>query len=620
MKKNTKITFSRSFSILAAAALSMTLIGGQTFPAYAENSSGIESGAVIPDNITIDSPTALSNVALPSNSYGTLSWVDGSYVPEKRVQSCAVVFKPSTGADLSGLPGWDSSSGTLTGYVTVVISSLDSSSDENESADSSSDKAYDESDSYKDENDSENKDDTSESSAETSDEKSEDSSSEETAENGNVSEGDSYESSSETENGKDDNKDSTDVTETPDAQDSSSDKTNTDKNEETADNDNADEKKDNTEDNTTDDSADKDSTDKDTADNADPDITETPEATVTPSENENKADQDKDTDVTKTPEVTVTPAEDDSKTDSSSDTDKEDAEKDNKKDSKDETPDVTETPEEDKDNIFDRKDEEEDKRPQNAGTDLTETEKEQTAARNHTCDGITVSGIDLPWYVQFRVSGGEDYEFTNEEDATIFKSYEFELWDTQKNTEYKIPDGEYISVTVPVKAGYTYSIEHLLDNGAMETIIPSVDGGTMTFSTHSFSPFGIAGSKSLVGPDAGTDSSSNTTKTTPAATSSTDTTSSSDTPDITGSDGTENTDSAANLDTSADLSSGTADLEGTSSQNSTSSDESEDEASQATSKKQVNTGDNTQILPFVILFVAAAVVAGVAVFFKKRKK
>lgn len=620
MKKNTKITFSKSFSILAAAALSMTLISGQALTTYAGSSSGIESGAVIPDNITIDSPTALSNVALPSNSYGTLSWVDGSYVPEKRVQSCAVVLKPSTGADLSGLPGWDSSSGTLTGYVTVVISSLDSSSDENESADSSSDKAYDESDSYKDENDSENKDDTSESSAETSDEKSEDSSNEETAENGNVSEGDSYESSSETENGKDDNKDSTDVTETPDAQDSSSDKTNTDKKEETADNDNADEKKDNTEDNTTDDSADKDSTDKDTADNADPDITETPEATVTPSENENKADQDKDTDVTKTPEVTVTPAEDDSKTDSSSDTDKEDAEKDNKKDSKDETPDVTETPEEDKDNIFDRKDEEEDKRPQNAGTDLTETEREQTAARNHTCDGITVSGIDLPWYVQFRVSGGEDYEFTNEEDATIFKSYEFELWDTQKNTEYKIPDGEYISVTVPVKAGYTYSIEHLLDNGAMETIIPGVDGGTMTFSTHSFSPFGIAGSKSLVGPDAGTDSSSDITKTTPAAASSTDTASSSDTPDITGSDGTENTDSAANLDTSADLSSGTADLEETSSQNSTSSDESEDEASQATSKKQVNTGDNTQILPFVILFVAAAVVAGVAVFFKKRKK
>lgn len=51
----------------------------------------------------------------------------------------------------------------------------------------------------------------------------------------------------------------------------------------------------------------------------------------------------------------------------------------------------------------------------------------------------------------FVFSGGEDYQFTNEEDAIIFKSYEFELWDTQNNTEYKIPDGEYISVTVPVK-------------------------------------------------------------------------------------------------------------------------------------------------------------------------
>ena len=591
MKKNTKNTFSKSFSILAAA-LSMTLISGQALPTYAGSSLGIESGAVIPDNITIDNPTALSNVTLPSNSYGSLSWVDGSYVPEKRVQSCAVVFKPSAGADLSGLPGWDSSSGTLTGYVTVVVSSFDSSSDENESA-------------------------------ETSGEDSEDSSNEETAENGNVNESDSYENNSDTED--DNNKDNADVTEIPDAQEPSSDKTDTDKKEENTDNDNTDEKKDNAEDSTTDDIADKDSTDEDTADNVDSDVTEMPEATVTPSENENKADQDKDpngsedpnrnndADAAQTPETTVTPAEDDSRTDSSADTDKKDSKE-------DETPDVTEMPEEDKDNIFDRKDEEEDKRPQNAGTDLTETEKEQTAIQNHTCDGITVSGIDLPWYVQFRVSGGEDYEFTNEEDATIFKSYEFELWDTQKNTEYKIPDGEYISVTVPVKAGYTYSIEHLLDNGAMETIIPSVDGGTMTFSTHSFSPFGIAGSKSLVGPDAGTDSSSNTTKTTPAATSSTDTTSSSDTPDITGSDGTENTDSAADLDTSADLSSGTADLEGTSSQNSTSSDESEDEASQATSKKQVNTGDNTQILPFVILFVAAAVVAGVAVFFKKRKK
>ena len=61
-------------------------------------------------------------------------------------------------------------------------------------------------------------------------------------------------------------------------------------------------------------------------------------------------------------------------------------------------PEITETPdaEENKNNIFDRKDDTEDKRPQNAATDLTETEKEKIASQNHTCDGITVSGIDLP--------------------------------------------------------------------------------------------------------------------------------------------------------------------------------------------------------------------------------
>ena len=173
MKKNTKNTFSRSFSILAAAALSMTLIGGQTFPAYAENSSGIESGAVIPDNITIDSPTALANIALPSNAYGTLSWADSSYVPDKRVQSCGVVFKPAAGADLSGLPGWDSNSGTLTGSVTVVVSSLDST-EENSGSEESSDSS-DSGESYETDDKEENGTDVNESDADTSVKETEDS-------------------------------------------------------------------------------------------------------------------------------------------------------------------------------------------------------------------------------------------------------------------------------------------------------------------------------------------------------------------------------------------------------------------------------------------------------------
>ena len=548
MKKNTKNTFGRSFSILAAAALSMTLIGGQAFPTYAGSSSGIETGAMIPDNITIDTPTALANVALPSNEYGTLSWVDGSYVPQKRVQSCEVVFKPSAGADLSGLPGWDSASGTLTGYVTVVVSSLDSASEDNdndEQKDSSqSDESYD---------------------TENSDKDSKDVSDKETQQDS-----------------KDENADQEDS-----SRDSSSADSSTDKNS----------------DSSTDvkDPAEEDKNEED------PEVTEVPDITVTPVQKDDSQNTEEKEE--ETAETTVTPAASDTG-DNTEDTDN------NKKENNSEIteiPEITENPDENTDNIFDRKDEPEDKRPQNAATDITETEMEAIAQQNHTCDGITVSGIDLPWYVQFRVSGGDDYQFTNEEDAAIFKSYEFELWDTQKNTEYKIPDGEYISVTVPVKAGYTYSIEHLLDNGAMETIIPSVDGDTMTFSTHSFSPFGIAGSKSLVGPDAGSDSS--VTVTPAADTSSSDTGASSSVD--TSSDSSESTDE---MDTSQDLSSGTAELTDSSSQNDTESSESEDQSSQAKSKKQVNTGDTTQILPFVILFVAAAVVAGVVVFLKKRKK
>ena len=548
MKKNTKNTFGRSFSILAAAALSMTLIGGQAFPTYAGSSSGIETGAMIPDNITIDTPTALANVALPSNEYGTLSWVDGSYVPQKRVQSCEVVFKPSAGADLSGLPGWDSASGTLTGYVTVVVSSLDSASedtDNDEQKDSSqSDESYDTENSDKDSKDVSDKETQQDSKDENADQE------------------DSSSDSSSADSSADKNSDSsTDV----------KDPAEEDKNEE------------------------------------DPEVTEVPDITVTPVQKDDSQNTEEKEE--ETAETTVTPAASDTG-DNTEDTDN------NKKENNSEIteiPEITENPDENTDNIFDRKDEPEDKRPQNAATDITETEMEAIAQQNHTCDGITVSGIDLPWYVQFRVSGGDDYQFTNEEDAAIFKSYEFELWDTQKNTEYKIPDGEYISVTVPVKAGYTYSIEHLLDNGAMETIIPSVDGDTMTFSTHSFSPFGIAGSKSLVGPDAGSDSS--VTVTPAADTSSSDTGASSSVD--TSSDSSESTDE---MDTSQDLSSGTAELTDSSSQNDTESSESEDQSSQAKSKKQVNTGDTTQILPFVILFVAAAVVAGVVVFLKKRKK
>ena len=164
---------------------------------------------------------------------------------------------------------------------------------------------------------------------------------------------------------------------------------------------------------------------------------------------------------------------------------------------------TTDPTEDDQKNIFDNPLDftTADTRPATAEDDLTEEEQAARAAQNHSCEGISVSGIDLPWYVQFQVTSGENYEFKNEDNATIFQSYEFKLWDLKNNTEYEIPDGQYVSVTIPVKEGYKYSIEHLLDNGATETIIPSVNGNTMVFSTHSFSPFGIAGFRPIVGED-----------------------------------------------------------------------------------------------------------------------
>lgn len=274
---------------------------------------------------------------------------------------------------------------------------------------------------------------------------------------------------------------------------------------------------------------------------------------------------------------------------------------------KDNTEDTSDDKNSGDDNIFDNPvlPDEKDDRPTDAEDDLSEEEKEARAEVNHTCDGITVSGINLPWYVQFRVSSGDSYQFTNESDAMIFQSYEFELWDLQNDTEYEIPSGEYISVTVPVKSGYQYTIEHLLDNGATETIIPSVDDNIMVFSTHSFSPFGIAGSRQLVGPDGGEDTDASDSETvTPTPTSAANSTS-------------------AQEQSSNSESTGTVSVNDDSDNSSNaSSSQTDNTAANETTKNNnaVNTGDTTTILPFVILVAAAAVIIGVVVFIKKKKK
>ena len=517
----------KNMQFFAVAALSAALVTSQfTYvPVMAESTAEVQASSLIPDNVTVEQPVPLSEISLPKSDYGTLSWVDSSSVPSKRVQSYDVVFRPYNTADLAKFSGWDGQSDAIYSSVTVVVSSFSKDIDYTDSSYENSD-------------------------------------SQGTQENGNTGE-----------NGEDK------TTETPGSTEISD-------NDEVRDQD-------------TPDTVDED-TKADDALNKAQDTEETPENKDTSADTEKKDSAD----MAETPEATVAPdtptvTEIPETTEIPEVTDTPDTT---------ETPEITEAPESDKDNIFDgtEKNITPDERAQTVtDEEPSDEEKIELAATNHTCNGISVSGINLPWYVQFRAASGENYEFSNEAEANLFKAYEFELWDLKNNTEYEIPDGEYISVTVPVKAGYDYTIEHLLDSGAMEKIVPSVDGSTMVFSTHSFSPFGIAGSKTLVGEEIedGSYSSGTTTKSsatvgpTSAAASSTATSTNSST-------------SGTSVQSSSDQSS----------QNATdtlTSDQGKQNGS--SSVKAVSTGDNTPILPFVIIGIAAAVIVAVLVYLKKRK-
>ena len=511
----------------AVAALSAALVTSQfTYvPVMAESTAEVQAGSLIPDNVTVEQPVPLSEISLPKSDYGTLSWVDSSSVPSKRVQSYDVVFRPYNTADLAKFSGWEGQSDVIYSSVTVVVSSFRKDIDYTDSSYENSD-------------------------------------SQETQENGNTGE-----------NGEDK------TTEIPGSTEISD-------NDEVRDQD-------------TPDTVDED-TKADDALNKAQDTEETPENKDTSADTEKKDSAD----MAETPEATVAPdtptvTEIPETTEMPEVTDTPDTT---------ETPEITEAPESDKDNIFDgtEKNITPDERAQTVtDEEPSDEEKIELAATNHTCNGISVSGINLPWYVQFRAASGENYEFSNEAEANLFKAYEFELWDLKNNTEYEIPDGEYISVTVPVKAGYDYTIEHLLDSGAMEKIVPSVDGSTMVFSTHSFSPFGIAGSKTLVGEEIedGSYSSGTTTKSsatvgpTSAASSSTATSTNSST-------------SGTSVQSSSDQSSQNATDTLTSDQGTQNG---------SSSVKAVSTGDNTPILPFVIIGIAAAVIVAVLVYLKKRK-
>lgn len=679
MKKKKNVMYRKSVSLLAAAAMTAVLMTGQVYPVLAEIGNieaNLETSSLIPDNVTIDQPAALSQVALPKSDYGTLSWADGTFVPDKRVQACEVIFKPAENVDLSYLPGWDAQKKVVKGTVNVVVSSLEDTADDTQA---SSDTAETPSAGESQENGSSDTQAPAENAGETQ----------------NPEEAAPAETPTETPAETPSQEPAAENPDVPAASDSTEDTGNSDKADQPENADTA-EKAGNTADDLL-----KDAPVTEAPSAADailPDETEADNALTAASGEETKedtsakiteaAEEDSTPDQAEEPAVSEVPAEDTAQNESAggmlndkfgdlmpgatvldevepSENTDEATEEDTSSDEK---------------NIFDDPADftVSDTRPNTAEDDLTEEEQAARAAENHTCEGITVSGIDLPWYVQFQVESGESYEFKNEEKANIFQSYEFKLWDLKNNTEYEIPDGQYVSVTIPVKEGYEYSIEHLLANGATETIVPSVNGSTMVFSTHSFSPFGIAGFRPIIGDEiangaygdngtptptptvtisgtptpspsvtgtagAGTGGTSGTTGTNGTTGTGTDGTAGTGTDSSNGgsasstigtADNSGNTSTSGNTGNTSDANStsgnsgnsstgtgGTSSANGSSSSNgnSQSSDSTANNNGQSQTSNAVKTGDETTVLPFVLLLMTAAGMVA-AVFGIRRKE
>ena len=603
--KGKKYTVKRRIRFLAAAALTAALIGGQVYPALAQNEQAeTEVMNVIPENITIDEPAALGDVSLPESEYGTLSWADPSYVPSLRVESCGVIFTPAESVDLSWMSGWDEAEGVWRGTVTVVVTSL--GEPEEDSAGEAGTETAGDSGSFLE------KAASGEGSGENGGESPEESAGnmEESPENAGDGAATVQEPAGDPEKSAEksggDTAVSGDTVAEPGETDGDSGASGTE--------------------------------DKENSQSGQEADGNTPEAGADDSQtgetgSEGESGSAQDSEGTADGDSQASDPENSGTVPEASDGGNAGAE------------DAGEP-----DNIFDRTQAEADDRPMTAEENLTEEEQLARAAENHTCDGIYVSGISLPWYVQFRATSGETYEFANEKTASIFKSYELELWDLKSGTEYEIPEGEYVSVTVPVKEGYEYTVEHILDNGAVETILPSVEGSTMVFSTHSFSPFGIAGSKPVVGDDV-TDKNYPSTPTptptrrpgttaAPRPSSSPSGGNGSSTPDKDNagytnngngnSSGTADKDNAGYTNNGNGSSSGTVDKDNAgyadngngSSSGTVSKDNAgyaDDSNDSSSSSRAVATGDNTLIYPFIVLLAADLLLILAVIAVKKRR-
>lgn len=131
--------------------------------------------------------------------------------------------------------------------------------------------------------------------------------------------------------------------------------------------------------------------------------------------------------------------------------------------------------------------------------------------------GVQVSGDFLPFYVDLQVSYNDAVsELPDAGIGEILSAYELKLWDLKEDEEYELPEGKKVKVRIPLPENANcyseLSIAHYLGNNEYEYFVFDRDGkvGNMSveevdgkeylsFETASFSPFNVGGHQ-IVGP------------------------------------------------------------------------------------------------------------------------
>ena len=219
--------------------------------------------------------------------------------------------------------------------------------------------------------------------------------------------------------------------------------------------------------------------------------------------------------------------------------------------------------------------------------------------------GVQVSGDFIPYYVDLQVTYNEAVnELPDAGIGEILSAYELKLWDLKEDKEYQIPEGRKVKVLIPLPENANcfsdLSIAHYLGNNRYEYFVFSKDGktGNMTveekdgaeylaFETASFSPFNVGGHQ-IVGPGVNSDNHKPSTGTSQSTTQ------------------TKPNTSASNSSVQSTVKPNTQKKPA---QNNT-----------TPVVQIVKTGDESKTVLYVLIGFGALIIAGLAVFFGKKKK